>query len=138
MRNVIVTGGAGFTGTNFAEHYLDKGYRVVLVDNLSRKGSRANLDYLKSHAQASHLDVILEDIRTPSKDLAAAVEQADAFFHFAGQVAVTTSVEDPRDDFEINALAPLTCLSCCGSQWGKSPPSFFLRPTKCLEGWRTS
>lgn len=134
MKNVIITGGAGFTGTNFTEHYLSKGCRVVVVDNLSRKGSRVNLDYLQSHAQASNLDVILDDIRQPSEALAAAVEQADALFHFAGQVAVTTSVEDPRDDFEINALGTFNMLELLRTSRGKKPAFFFSSTNKVFGG----
>ncbi len=134
MKEVIITGGAGFTGTNFAESYLDRGYRVVVVDNLSRKGSRVNLEYLKSHAQASHLDVILDDIRQPSKALAAAVERADALFHFAGQVAVTTSVADPRDDFEVNALGTFNMLELLRKSKGKKPSFFFSSTNKVYGG----
>jgi CDP-paratose 2-epimerase len=134
MKNVIITGGAGFTGTNFSEHYLNEGCRVVVVDNLSRKGSRVNLDYLQSHTQASNLDVILDDIRQPSKALAAAVEQADALFHFAGQVAVTTSVEDPRDDFEINALGTFNMLELLRTSKGKKPAFFFSSTNKVFGG----
>jgi len=134
MKNVIITGGAGFTGTNFTEHYLNQGCRVVVVDNLSRKGSRVNLDYLQSHPQASNLDVILDDIRKPSKSLAAAVEQADALFHFAGQVAVTTSVEDPREDFEINALGTFNMLELLRASQGKKPCFFFSSTNKVFGG----
>lgn len=134
MKNVIITGGAGFTGTNFVDYYLSQGCRVVVVDNLSRKGSRVNLDYLKSHARASNLNVILDDIRRPSKDLAGAVEQADAFFHFAGQVAVTTSVEDPRDDFEINALGTFNMLELLRKSKGKKPAFFFSSTNKVFGG----
>ncbi len=134
MKNVIITGGAGFTGANFTEHFLNRGYRVVVVDNLSRKGSQVNLDYLHSHAQASNLAVILDDIRKPSKALAAAVEQADALFHFAGQVAVTTSVEDPREDFEINALGTFNMLELVRASKGKKPCFFFSSTNKVFGG----
>jgi CDP-paratose 2-epimerase len=134
MKNVIITGGAGFTGTNFTEHYLNRGCRVIVVDNLSRKGSRVNLEYLQSHARASNLEIILDDIRTPSKALAAAVEQADAFFHFAGQVAVTTSVEDPRDDFDINALGTFNMLELVRASKGKKPAFFFSSTNKVFGG----
>ena len=134
MKNIIITGGAGFTGTNFAEHYLSRGCRVVVVDNLSRKGSRANLEYLESHARASNLEFFPDDIRSPSKALSAAVEQADAFFHFAGQVAVTTSVEDPRDDFEINALGTFNMLELLRKSQGKKPAFFFSSTNKVFGG----
>ena len=134
MKNVIITGGAGFTGTNFTEHYLNMGYRVVVVDNLSRKGSRVNLDYLQSHNKVANLEVITDDIRKPSKALAAAVEQADALFHFAGQVAVTTSVTDPREDFEINALGTFNMLELVRNSQGKKPAFFFSSTNKVFGG----
>lgn len=134
MKNVIITGGAGFTGTNFTEYYLNKGCRVVVVDNLSRKGSRVNLDYLQSHNKVANLEVITDDIRKPSKALAAAVEQADALFHFAGQVAVTTSVTDPREDFEINALGTFNMLELVRNSKEKKPAFFFSSTNKVFGG----
>jgi len=104
------------------------------VDNLSRKGSRFNLEYLKSHQQASNLIFIQDDIRKPSQALAEAIEKADAMFHFAGQVAVTTSVEDPRDDFEINALGTFNMLELLRMSKGKKPCLFFSSTNKVYGG----
>jgi CDP-paratose 2-epimerase len=134
MQEILITGGAGFTGTNFAAAYLEKGYRVTLIDNLSRKGSAENLAFLKRLPQAAHLEVIEGDIRTPSAAFNAAVERADALFHFAAQVAVTTSVTDPRDDFEHNALGTFNMLELVRTSQGKRPAFFFASTNKVYGG----
>ncbi len=95
-RVVVVTGGAGFIGANLAHHYLGQGDRVVLYDTLGRKGCRENLGWLEDHPNAANLDVLIGDVRLPTRPLQAAIERADALFHLAAQVAVTTSVRDPR------------------------------------------
>jgi CDP-paratose 2-epimerase len=134
MKEVIVTGGAGFTGVNFANHFLNKGYKVVVFDNLSRKGSFENLCWLRQNANASNLVFIAGDIRFPGKLLDAAVERADAFFHFAAQVAVTTSVTDPRPDFDINALGTFNMLELVRGSRGKKPPFFYSSTNKVYGG----
>ena len=109
---VVVTGGAGFIGSNVARYYLDKGDDVVILDNLSRAGSTKNLDWLAS--KGKHLIVIIGDIRR-SEDIEKCkkyIRDADAVIHLAAQVAVTTSVQNPHEDFEINALGTLNILEC--------------------------
>jgi CDP-paratose 2-epimerase len=134
MQEILITGGAGFTGTNFADAYLTKGYKVTLIDNLSRKGSRENLEYLKRCPQAVNLKIIEGDIRCPTADFSSAVERADALFHFAAQVAVTTSVTDPRDDFEHNALGTFNMLELVRTSKGKQPVFFFASTNKVYGG----
>lgn len=134
MQEILITGGAGFTGTNFAAAYLEKGYRVTLIDNLSRKGSAENLAFLRQLPQAGQLEIIEGDIRTPSTAFNAAVERADALFHFAAQVAVTTSVTDPRDDFEHNALGTFNMLELVRTSQGKRPAFFFASTNKVYGG----
>ena len=109
-RVVVVTGGAGFIGANLAHHYLGQGDRVVLYDTLGRKGCRENLGWLEDHPNAANLDVLIGDVRLPTRPLQAAIERADALFHLAAQVAVTTCVADPAHDFEINALGTFNVL----------------------------
>jgi CDP-paratose 2-epimerase len=134
MQEILITGGAGFTGTNFAAAYLEKGYRVTLIDNLSRKGSAENLAFLRQLPQAGSLEIIQGDIRTPSIAFNAAVERADALFHFAAQVAVTTSVTDPREDFEHNALGTFNMLELVRTSQGKRPAFFFASTNKVYGG----
>ena len=99
---IFITGGAGFIGSNSANYFLKQGHSVLIYDNLSRKGGQANLDWL--HAEhGDKLQFVQADIRDYNS-LCQQIAGADAVLHLASQVAVTTSVQDPREDFEINAL----------------------------------
>lgn len=100
--NILITGGAGFIGINLAHHYLEQGHQVTIFDNLSRPGVQANLDWIKTTQHAAALSVVLGDVTKPA-DLEIAVKDKDVIFHEAGQTAVTTSLIDPRHDFEVNA-----------------------------------
>ena len=105
----IVTGGAGFIGSNTVHRLLREGHRVVVIDNLSRPGSRRNLDWLQQ--AGGDLTFVLQDIRDfDGLRRALRPHPAEAVLHFAAQVAVTTSVADPRQDFEINALGTFNLL----------------------------
>src|SRR4051812_13575986 len=98
---VLITGGAGFIGTNLADRLLREGERVILFDNLSRAGVERNHEWLRQE-HGDRVTLQLGDI-TDEAAVAYAVSQASAVFHFAAQVAVTTSLEDPLLDFEVNA-----------------------------------
>jgi len=108
---VFITGGAGFIGCNSADHFLQQGQAVTIYDNLSRKGGRANLAWLHERHGGERLRVVEADIRDYDR-LTTAMSAAapDVVLHLAGQVAVTTSVIDPREDFEINALGTFNVL----------------------------
>ncbi len=106
---VVITGGAGFIGSNTAFYYLNRGDDVTILDNFSRRGTKSNLDWLNSAAKEKPR-VIEADVRTDNTKIEESVMGADAVFHFAGQVAVTTSVESPREDFETNALGTFNVL----------------------------
>lgn len=109
--NIFITGGAGFIGSNSADHFLQLGHAVTIYDNLSRRGGRANLDWLHERHGSERLRVIEADIRDYDR-LSAAVREVlpKVVLHLAGQVAVTSSVVDPREDFEINALGTFNVL----------------------------
>ena len=109
-QQIFITGGAGFIGCNAADHFLRRGATVTVYDNLSRRGGRANLDWLHA-SHGERLCVIEADIRDYAR-LATAVSEAapDVVLHLAGQVAVTQSVSDPREDFESNALGTFNVL----------------------------
>ena len=109
--HVFITGGAGFIGCNSADHFLRRGQAVTLYDNLSRRGGRSNLDWLYARHGGEKLRLIEADIRDYDR-LAAAVTEAapDVVLHLAGQVAVTQSVVNPREDFAINALGTFNVL----------------------------
>lgn len=104
----LITGGAGFIGTNLAHRLLNKGVEVVLFDNFSREGSKKNFLWLcKNHKDG--LIVKTGDIR----DIAAvkdAIDGVDQVFHFAAQVAVTRSLQMPVEDFDINLRGTLNLL----------------------------
>lgn len=105
---ILITGGAGFIGCNSAAHFLQQGHTVVIFDNLSRKGGPANLAWLQAEF-GERLRFIQGDIRE-YEALATAVSGSDVVLHLASQVAVTTSVQNPREDFEINALGTFNVL----------------------------
>ncbi|MEO7910747.1 MAG: SDR family NAD(P)-dependent oxidoreductase [Roseiflexaceae bacterium] len=105
---MLITGGAGFIGCNMAQAWGKQGHTITVYDNLSRPGSERNLEWLRA-STGDALQVIRGDIRDAAA-IAAAVRDVDVVVHLAGQVAVTTSVENPREDFEINALGTFNVL----------------------------
>ena len=105
---VLITGGAGFIGTNVAHRFLSAGQRVLLYDNLSRPGVEKNLEGLCA-AHGPLVEVIVGDVRDAAT-LGRIAREASRVFHFAAQVAVTTSLDNPVDDFEINARGTLNLL----------------------------
>jgi len=106
--NIFITGGAGFIGVNAAAHFSGQGWSVTVLDDLSRRGSDENLKWLQDNHQ---VEFIRADVRN-AEQTSDAVKQTrpDVVLHLAAQVAVTTSVEDPRMDFEINALGSFNVL----------------------------
>jgi CDP-paratose 2-epimerase len=120
-RQLLLTGGAGFIGVNAAKYFAEQGWKIVIVDNLSRRGTESNLAWLR---QQSRIDFRKCDIRDHAA-LACIVKEVkpDALLHLAGQVAVTTSVTDPRDDFEVNALGTFNVLEAIRLQ---SPETFVI------------
>ena len=104
----FITGGAGFIGCNSADYFMRQGHEVVVFDNLSRKGGPANLAWLRER-HGERLQFVAGDIREYGA-LTAVIGGADVVLHLASQVAVTTSVQDPREDFEINALGTFNVL----------------------------
>lgn len=109
MSKWIITGGAGFIGCHAAAQFHREGDRVVLVDNLSRRGAEANLAWLRDQGVT---DFVKADVRDAQamRDVIGRHADADCVLHLAAQVAVTTSVVDPRADFEINALGTFNVL----------------------------
>jgi CDP-paratose 2-epimerase len=109
-KSYLITGGAGFIGTNLADHYLAQQKRVTILDNFSRAGTEDNVRYLQERHRQNQLTVVRGDIRDAHRDLVRLVNGCDVVFHLAAQVAVTTSVTNPREDFETNALGTLNLL----------------------------
>ena len=105
---VLITGGAGFIGCNTAKKMGGNGWDIVILDNFSRKGSEKNLTWLRDQIS---FDFINMDIRNgPEINRVIVNGHFDVIIHLAAQVAVTTSVINPREDFEINALGTLNML----------------------------
>jgi len=109
----LITGGAGFIGTNVAHRLLSAGHSVCILDNLARRNVDVNLAWLRS-THPELLKVEVGDVRDV-QILRRAIQGVDHVFHFAAQVAVTTSVEDPVADFETNALGTLDVLEAVRS-----------------------
>ncbi|MBT3323338.1 MAG: NAD-dependent epimerase/dehydratase family protein [Anaerolineae bacterium] len=99
----LITGGAGFIGSNYVNRLLTRGEGVIVYDNLSRAGAPRNLKWLRETHGADSFQLAHADIRDAAT-LTSTAKDADVIVHLAGQVAVTTSVLHPREDFEINAL----------------------------------
>ncbi len=107
--NMLVTGGAGFIGANCANHFAGLGHRVVVFDDLSRKGSEKNAAWLSAK---EGVEFVRGDVRR-ADDIAVAFAKKGPFdlvLHFAAQVAVTASLENPREDFERNVLGAFNVL----------------------------
>jgi CDP-paratose 2-epimerase len=107
MRLALLTGGAGFIGTNVADRLLCDGWRVRVLDDLSRQGVEENLAWLQARHEA--LEFELGDVRDADA-VRRAVRGADRVFHFAAQVAVTSSLDDPLHDFSVNVEGTLRLL----------------------------
>ena len=105
----LITGGAGFIGSNLVDRLLKEGHEVTIFDNLSRSGCELNLSWLKEKHGVDSFRFIQADL-TDYKALLQAMEGANRIYHLAGQVAVTTSVKNPRQDFESNALGTFNVL----------------------------
>ncbi|MDP2964466.1 MAG: GDP-mannose 4,6-dehydratase [Pelolinea sp.] len=98
----LITGGAGFIGSNYAQRLILSGADVTIFDNLSRGGAESNLVWLEKEAGKKSFQFIKGDVRN-FEEIKEAAKEKETIIHLAAQVAVTTSVEDPRYDFEVNA-----------------------------------
>ena len=108
-RVYLITGGAGFIGANYVHRLLARGERVLVLDNLSRHGAELNVRWLQQNWGSDAFALTIGDLRD-ADTVAACAQEADVIVHLGGQVAVTTSVHDPRGDFEANALGTLNVL----------------------------
>jgi len=126
-RPVLITGGAGFIGCNLADRFLSLGKRVIILDNLAREGVEHNLRWLtRKHGGRVQVDVA--DVRD-AYAVARATRQARLVYHFAAQVAVTTSLTNAACDFEINARGTLNVLEAL-RRLDDPPPLLFTSTNK--------
>ena len=119
----LIIGGAGFIGINAADYFLGKGNSVIILDNFSRKGTDSNVEWLRKKYPTG-IEIIRADISMNQDVLDAAVCQADFVLHQAAQVAVTTSVANPRLDFNSNALGTFNVLEAIRKSDNKPPLIF--------------
>jgi len=119
---ILITGGAGFIGVNVAESFIKKRYEVFIIDNLSRKGSKENLKFLRDKGALIFEQI---DIRNGEALIKYFKDSSpfDAILHLAAQVAVTTSINNPKEDFDTNALGTLNLLEVTRKF---SPDSIFI------------
>lgn len=129
MRYLLI-GGAGFIGVNAADRYSQTGHQVTILDNFARPGAEENANWLLHKNPKVRL--VRADIRTDQGLLAAECAQCDVAFHLAAQVAVTTSVANPRMDFEINALGTLNVLE--SARQASRPPIVLYSSTNKVYG----
>lgn len=129
---ILITGGAGFIGSHAAEYYAKRGVDVVALDNFSRAKfiqsrlkPRYNWEYLKRY---DNVELVNGDIRNPAV-VEKYAEDVDAIIHTAAQVAVTTSMQNPREDFEINALGTFNVLEA-GRKSGNNPALIYCSTNK--------
>ncbi len=131
--HILITGGAGFIGCNLAAHHLRRGGQVTIFDNLSRPRTAHNLAWLYELFGDARLHFVRGDIRDFALlHQAVSAAQPNLIVHLASQVAVTTSVKNPREDFEINALGTLNVLEAARAQ--PNPPAVFYASTNKVYG----
>ena len=126
----LITGGAGFIGANVAHRLLAAGEQVRILDNLSRKHVQKNVTWLRQ-THGDKLDLIVADVRD-SAAVNAAMHGVGHVYHFAAQVAVTTSLVDPIDDFDVNARGTLVVLEAVRRSSGR--PSLVFTSTNKVYG----
>jgi CDP-paratose 2-epimerase len=131
-RRYLVTGGAGFIGSNYVHRLIQRGETVTIYDNLSRAGAPRNIAWLEETFGKNAFRLIVGDVRSADQ-MAEAAKDADVIVHLAGQVAVTTSVTNPRDDFEANALGTFNALEAARLS-GRDPVFIYASTNKVYGG----
>ncbi len=129
-RWALVTGGAGFIGSNLVDRLAREGRRVRILDNLSRPGVERNVEWLRQR-HGERIELLLADVRDEAA-LAPALRDVSTVFHFAAQVAVTTSLDSPRDDFSTNLEGTFRLLEAI--RRGKLRPKLFFTSTNKVYG----
>jgi CDP-paratose 2-epimerase len=135
FRSVLIFGGAGFIGSNWARRLLETTEaKIHIYDNLARPGSRYNLEWLQKLAgRSGRLQITIGDVRDQAK-VQRTVKHATEIYNFAAQVAVTTSIADPRLDFEVNVGGTLNILDAARLS-GNHPSVLFTSTNKVYGGF---
>jgi CDP-paratose 2-epimerase len=129
-RPVLITGGAGFIGSNLAHRLLQSGERVILFDDLSRPQVARNAEWLR-RSHGDRVELCEADVRDATS-VTEACRGASCVVHLAAQVAGTTSLRRPIDDFEINARGTLNVLEALRRQ--EAPPPLIFASTSKVYG----
>jgi CDP-paratose 2-epimerase len=127
----LITGGAGFIGSNLAKRLSGKGKKVLIFDNLSRLGVDRNLRHLLQRHPSIQAE--LSDIRDIGA-LERSVAQAEEIFHFAAQVAVTSSIDEPFNDFDVNLRGTVMLLDMIRRKRKENPPRLIFTSTNKVYG----
>jgi len=130
-KNYLIIGGAGFIGCNFANHLLERGDNVTVLDNFSRRGAEENVTWLSD--RYAGVRAVRADIRSDQDILLREIEEHDIVHHLAGQVAVTSSVVNPREDFEINVVGTFNILEAVRAS-GRRPLLVYASTNKVYGG----
>ena len=131
-KRYFITGGAGFIGSNYVHRLLSRGDDVTIYDNLSRAGAPKNMAWLEETFGKNGSKLIEGDV-ADGAHLMEAAKDADIIIHLAGQVAVTTSVKNPREDFEANALGTFNALEATRAS-GRDPVFVYASTNKVYGG----
>ncbi len=113
-RPMVITGGSGFIGSNLADALMSEGEDVVVIDNLCRAGVERNMEWLQPEASRPLRHGSVR--RARPRAMGPVIAEAKGVFHLAGQTAVTTSLVDPPEDFEVNARGTLNVLEARAQQ----------------------
>lgn len=127
---ILITGGAGFIGSNLARRLASQGNQVAIFDSLQRPGVERNLESLVD-TFGDRIEVILADVRN-LPEVRKAVHKARQVYHLAAQVAVTTSLEEPTEDFTVNLSGTLNVLESLREM--NSPPPLVFTSTNKVYG----
>mgnify|MGYP000868632320 FL=1 len=128
----LITGGAGFIGCNYAARCIARGEKIRIFDNLSRKGAERNLAWLTDLYGEGSYELVVGDVRDAAQ-IEKAAKDAARILHLAAQVAVTTSVTDPRTDFQINAMGTFNTLEAARIS-GRQPAFLYASTNKVYGG----
>jgi CDP-paratose 2-epimerase len=131
-RHFLITGGAGFIGSNYVDRLLSRGEQVTVLDNLSRAGAPLNIDWLRTKHGETSFRLVVGDVRDAAI-LTELMRGMDVVIHLASQVAVTTSVSQPREDFEVNALGTFNVLEAARLS-GRQPIILYASTNKVYGG----
>lgn len=131
-KKYLITGGAGFIGSNCVARLLARGEQVTVYDNLSRVGGPRNIEWLRATYGQDAFQLVVGDLRDAAL-LTAVAGEVDIIIHLAGQVAVTTSVQHPREDFEDNAIGTFNVLEAARLS-GRRPVVLYASTNKVYGG----